>query len=149
MPSATPSRTTPVRTEADDRHLGRVVAVAHALGPERGLQLLDEQDGLGSDDLTAQRFHAVRDHLLRQVGETPAAAEHFRAAAGLTLQRSGAGVPAGAGGMGRCRPRLTVRPPGDVRRPGTTGLRKVSAAQLRHASLPGANRRADAPAGSS
>jgi predicted RNA polymerase sigma factor len=62
----------------------RVVAVAHALGPERGLHLLDEQDGLGSDDLTAQRFHAVRAHLLRQVGHTPAAAEHFRAAAGLT-----------------------------------------------------------------
>ena len=64
--------------------LGRVVAVAHALGPQRGLQLLDEQARLGSDDLTAQRFHAVRAHLLDQLGDPHGAAEHFRTAASLT-----------------------------------------------------------------
>ena len=40
--------------------------------------------GLGSDDLTAQRFHAVRAHLLDQLGDPHGAAEHFRTAASLT-----------------------------------------------------------------
>lgn len=72
--------TTPVR-------LSRVVAVAHAFGPRRGIALLDEFDrvhGLTDDPLVAQRAHAVRAHLLDLLGDTNHAREQFRAAAELT-----------------------------------------------------------------
>ncbi|TLG12202.1 sigma-70 family RNA polymerase sigma factor [Nocardia cyriacigeorgica] len=67
--------------------LARVVAVAHAHGPERGLALLDDlnhRHHLDSNPLTRQREHAVRAHLLQQIGDTPTAAELFRRAAELT-----------------------------------------------------------------
>ncbi|MBF6091245.1 RNA polymerase sigma factor [Nocardia cyriacigeorgica] len=67
--------------------LARVVAVAHAHGPERGLALLDDlnqRHHLDSNPLTRQREHAVRGHLLQQVGESTTAAELFRRAAELT-----------------------------------------------------------------
>ncbi|WP_369023835.1 RNA polymerase sigma factor [Nocardia cyriacigeorgica] len=67
--------------------LARVVAVAHAHGPERGLALLDDLNQryhLDSNPLTRQREHAVRAHLLQQVGESTTAAELFRRAAELT-----------------------------------------------------------------
>lgn len=67
--------------------LARVVAVAHAHGPERGLALLDDlnqRHHLDSNPLTRQREHAVRAHLLQQVGDSTTAAELFRRAAELT-----------------------------------------------------------------
>ncbi|WP_342215073.1 DUF6596 domain-containing protein, partial [Nocardia cyriacigeorgica] len=67
--------------------LARVVAVAHAHGPERGLALLDDlnqRHHLDSNPLTRQREHAVRAHLLQQVGDSSTAAELFRHAAELT-----------------------------------------------------------------
>ncbi|MBF6412088.1 RNA polymerase sigma factor [Nocardia cyriacigeorgica] len=67
--------------------LARVVAVAHAHGPERGLALLDDlnqRHHLDSNPLTRQREHAVRAHLLQQVGDSTTAAELFRHAAELT-----------------------------------------------------------------
>lgn len=67
--------------------LARVVAVAHAHGPARGLALLDDlnqRHHLDSNPLTRQREHAVRAHLLQQVGENAAATEYFRRAAELT-----------------------------------------------------------------
>ncbi|VFA99579.1 RNA polymerase sigma factor [Nocardia cyriacigeorgica] len=67
--------------------LARVVAVAHAHGPERGLALLDDLNQryhLDSNPLTRQREHAVRAHLLQQVGDSTTAAELFRRAAELT-----------------------------------------------------------------
>nr|WP_202885562.1 sigma-70 family RNA polymerase sigma factor [Kribbella sandramycini] len=63
--------------------LSRVVAVARAYGPTRGLALLDELD-LSDDPLTRQRERAVRAHLLEQTGETGKAAAHYREAAALT-----------------------------------------------------------------
>ncbi|GAA4601105.1 RNA polymerase sigma factor (sigma-70 family) [Actinoplanes octamycinicus] len=74
------SPTAPVR-------LGRVVAVAQAYGPERGLALLDELDrrhGLSTQELTRQRERAVRAHLLEMTGDSEAAAGLYREAAGLT-----------------------------------------------------------------
>ncbi|MBF6086442.1 RNA polymerase sigma factor [Nocardia cyriacigeorgica] len=67
--------------------LARVVAVAHAHGPERGLALLDDlnqRHHLDSNPLTRQREHAVRAHLLQQVGDSTTAAGLFRRAAELT-----------------------------------------------------------------
>ncbi len=74
------SPTAPVR-------LSRVVAVAKAYGPARGLALLDDLDrrfGLGRDPLTRQREHAVRAHLLEMTGEAEGAAALYREAASLT-----------------------------------------------------------------
>ncbi|MFE6646927.1 RNA polymerase sigma factor [Nocardioides sp. NPDC057772] len=70
--------------------LGRVVAAAQAFGPVVGLRLLDELDaehGLAGDPLTAQRFLAVRAHLLDQRRD-PSAAPQFRAAAELTANEA-------------------------------------------------------------
>lgn len=67
--------------------LARVVAVAHAHGPARGLALLDDLDRrhhLDRNPLTRQREHAVRAHLLQQTGDHTTAAELFRRAAALT-----------------------------------------------------------------
>lgn len=67
--------------------LARVVAVAHAYGPARGLALLDDLNRnrhLDRNPLTRQREHAVRAHLLQQTGDDTAAAEFFRRAAELT-----------------------------------------------------------------
>ncbi|MGI5217657.1 RNA polymerase sigma factor [Nocardia sp. CA-290969] len=67
--------------------LARVVAVAHAHGPARGLALLDDLNRhhhLDSNPLTRQREHAVRAHLLQQTGDNTGAAELFRRAAEMT-----------------------------------------------------------------
>ncbi|MEU0540117.1 DUF6596 domain-containing protein [Nocardia sp. NPDC005978] len=67
--------------------LARVVAVARAYGPARGLALLDHLDRhhhLDRNPLTRQREHAVRAHLLQQIGDQAAAAQLFRRAADLT-----------------------------------------------------------------
>ncbi|WP_280425548.1 RNA polymerase sigma factor [Nocardia carnea] len=67
--------------------LARVVAVAHAHGPARGLALLDDLNRhhhLDRNPLTRQREHAVRAHLLQQVGDRTTAAELFRRAAELS-----------------------------------------------------------------
>ncbi|WP_327147311.1 RNA polymerase sigma factor [Nocardia sp. NBC_01329] len=70
--------------------LARVVAVAHAHGPTRGLALLDDLNRhhhLDRNPLTRQREHAVRAHLLEQLGDRTTAAELFRRAADLTGNR--------------------------------------------------------------
>ncbi|SDJ48700.1 RNA polymerase, sigma subunit, ECF family [Lentzea albidocapillata subsp. violacea] len=67
--------------------LSRVVAVAHAYGPTRGLALLDDLDRrhhLGRNPLTHQRERAVRAHLLEMTGDTGGAAALYREAAALT-----------------------------------------------------------------
>ncbi|MFI6515624.1 RNA polymerase sigma factor [Spirillospora sp. NPDC050679] len=67
--------------------LSRVVAVAHAYGPARGLALLDDLDQrhhLDRNPLTRQREHAVRAHLLQMTGDTAQAAELYQRAADLT-----------------------------------------------------------------
>jgi RNA polymerase sigma factor (sigma-70 family) len=67
--------------------LSRVVAVAHAYGPERGLALLDDLNQthhLDQDPLTHQRERAVRAHLLQLTGDTTGAAACYRQAATLT-----------------------------------------------------------------
>lgn len=67
--------------------LSRVVAVAHAYGPARGLALLDDLDrrhGLERNPLTQQRERAVRAHLLQMTGDTAEAAALYREAASLT-----------------------------------------------------------------
>ncbi|MDP3890283.1 RNA polymerase sigma factor [Nocardioides sp.] len=67
--------------------LGRVVAVSRAFGARRGLALLDDLDRthtLSDDPLTAGRTHAVRGHLLDEVGEHDAARTEFAAAQSLT-----------------------------------------------------------------
>ncbi|MFC9970832.1 RNA polymerase sigma factor [Spirillospora sp. NPDC127200] len=67
--------------------LSRVVAVAHAYGPARGLALLDDLDQrhhLDRNPLTRQREHAVRAHLLQMTGDTARAAELYQQAADLT-----------------------------------------------------------------
>ncbi|WP_166852960.1 RNA polymerase sigma factor [Isoptericola sp. BMS4] len=67
--------------------LSRVVAVAQAFGPRRGLALLDQLDRehrLTDDPLVAQRAHAVRAHLLDRLGEHDRADDEYRAAADLT-----------------------------------------------------------------
>jgi predicted RNA polymerase sigma factor len=67
--------------------LSRVVAVAKAYGPARGLALLDDLNRryrLDQDPLTRQRERAVRAHLLQMTGDAAVAAELYREAAGLT-----------------------------------------------------------------
>ncbi|MFC4127874.1 RNA polymerase sigma factor [Nocardia rhizosphaerae] len=67
--------------------LARVVAVARAYGPARGLALLDDLDRrhhLDRNPLTRQRAHAVRAHLLQQTGDHAAATRLFHRAADLT-----------------------------------------------------------------
>lgn len=63
--------------------LARVVAVAHAFGDARGLDLLaelDAQHGLLQHPLTAQRAYAIRAHLLERAGRRDAAREDYLAA---------------------------------------------------------------------
>ncbi|GAA3973198.1 sigma factor-like helix-turn-helix DNA-binding protein [Actinomadura viridis] len=70
--------------------LSRVVAVAQAYGPARGLALLDDlnrRHHLDRDPLTRQRERAVRAHLLHLTGDTAGAAALYRQAAGLTGNR--------------------------------------------------------------
>ncbi|RAS63800.1 RNA polymerase ECF family sigma subunit [Lentzea atacamensis] len=67
--------------------LSRVVAVAQAYGPERGLALLDDLNRahhLDQNPLTHQRERAVRAHLLQMTGNTTGAAAFYRQAATLT-----------------------------------------------------------------
>jgi RNA polymerase sigma factor (sigma-70 family) len=67
--------------------LSRVVAVAHAYGPARGLALLDDlnqRHQLDRVPLTHQRERAVRAHLLQMTGDTTEAAALYREAASLT-----------------------------------------------------------------
>ncbi|PSL56985.1 RNA polymerase ECF family sigma subunit [Saccharothrix carnea] len=67
--------------------LSRVVAVAKAYGPERGLALLDtlnQRHHLDQDPLTHQRERAVRAHLLQLTGHPTTAATLYREAATLT-----------------------------------------------------------------
>jgi RNA polymerase sigma factor (sigma-70 family) len=67
--------------------LSRVVAVAKAYGPARGLALLDELNRdyqLDQEPLTRQRERAVRAHLLQMTGDTTGAATLYREAAALT-----------------------------------------------------------------
>ncbi|MEV0661445.1 RNA polymerase sigma factor [Actinomadura luteofluorescens] len=67
--------------------LSRVVAVAQAFGPARGLALLDDLNSrhdLDRDPLTRQRERAVRAHLLQMTGEHASAADLYRQAAALT-----------------------------------------------------------------
>ena len=70
--------------------LSRVVAVAHAHGPSRGLALLDDlnqRHHLDQHPLTRQREHAVRAHLLQLTGDTTRAAALYRQAADLTANQ--------------------------------------------------------------
>lgn len=67
--------------------LARVVAVAHAYGEQRALDLLDRLDrehGLLQHPLTSHRAHAIRAHLLERSGRPEAARADFLAAAELT-----------------------------------------------------------------
>ncbi|MEH1125642.1 RNA polymerase sigma factor [Micromonospora sp. CPCC 206061] len=67
--------------------LSRVVAVAKAYGPARGLALLDDlngRHGLDQEPLTRQRERAVRAHLLHMTGDMAGAATLYREAAALT-----------------------------------------------------------------
>ncbi|MFG1619712.1 RNA polymerase sigma factor [Nonomuraea wenchangensis] len=67
--------------------LSRVVAVAQAYGPGRGLALLDDlnrRHRLDQEPLTRQRERAVRAHLLQMTGDTAGAARLYREAAALT-----------------------------------------------------------------
>ncbi len=70
--------------------LSRVVAVAHAHGPSRGLALLDDlnqRHHLDQHPLTRQREHAVRARLLQLTGDTTRAAALYRQAADLTANQ--------------------------------------------------------------
>ncbi|ADB30661.1 putative RNA polymerase, sigma-24 subunit, ECF subfamily [Kribbella flavida DSM 17836] len=67
--------------------LSRVVAVAKAFGPQRGLALLDDLNAtyhLAEDPLTRHREPAVRAHLLESTGDRAAARASYLSAAGLT-----------------------------------------------------------------
>jgi RNA polymerase sigma factor (sigma-70 family) len=67
--------------------LSRVVAIAKAYGPSRGLTLLDDlnrRHRLDQEPLTRQRERAVRAHLLHMIGDTTSAATLYREAAALT-----------------------------------------------------------------
>lgn len=67
--------------------LSRVVAVARAYGPDRGLALLDDLDRryrLEQEPLTRQRERAVRAHLLEMTGDAAGAARLYCEAAALT-----------------------------------------------------------------
>ena len=61
--------------------LNRAVAAAMAEGPAAGLAILDGMDGSMAGH---HRLEAVRGHLLEMAGDTDAALEHYRTAAGLT-----------------------------------------------------------------
>ncbi|MET8122903.1 sigma-70 family RNA polymerase sigma factor [Micromonospora sp. NPDC005189] len=77
------SPTAPIR-------LSRVVALAHAYGPARGLALLDDLNRryhLDEEPLTRQRERAVRAHLLEMTGDTGCAASRYREATALTSNR--------------------------------------------------------------
>ena len=77
------SPTPPVR-------LSRVVAVAQAYGPARGLALLDDLNRryrLDEERLARQRERAVRAHLLEMTGDTAGATTLYREAAALTDNR--------------------------------------------------------------
>ncbi|ONI75431.1 RNA polymerase subunit sigma-24 [Kribbella sp. ALI-6-A] len=66
--------------------LSRVVAVAKAFGPQRGLALLDELNrthSLADDPLVQHREAAVRAHLLESVGDLTQARTAYLAAAAL------------------------------------------------------------------
>ncbi|KAB1146268.1 RNA polymerase sigma factor [Micromonospora sp. AMSO12t] len=70
--------------------LSRVVAVARAYGPARGLALLDDLNrrfGLDREPLTRQRERAVRAHLLETTGDAQGAATRYREAAALTANQ--------------------------------------------------------------
>ncbi|MFC4117194.1 RNA polymerase sigma factor [Nonomuraea zeae] len=70
--------------------LSRVVAVAKAYGPARGLALLDDLNRrfrLDQDPLIRQRERAVRGHLLQMTGDATGAARLYREAASLTGNR--------------------------------------------------------------
>ena len=67
--------------------LSRVVAVARAFGPTRGLTLLDtlcRRHSLDRDPLVRHHERAVRAHLTRMTGDTAGAAALYREAATLT-----------------------------------------------------------------
>ncbi|MGW2149985.1 RNA polymerase sigma factor [Nonomuraea bangladeshensis] len=67
--------------------LSRVVAVAQAYGPGRGLALLDDlnrRHRLDQEPLTRQRERAVRAHLFQLTGDAAGAAQLYREAAELT-----------------------------------------------------------------
>lgn len=67
--------------------LSRVVAVARAFGPTRGLTLLDtlcRRHALDRDPLVRHHERAVRAHLTRATGDTARAAALYREAAALT-----------------------------------------------------------------
>ncbi|MER7369365.1 RNA polymerase sigma factor, partial [Nonomuraea wenchangensis] len=67
--------------------LSRVVAVAQAYGPGRGLALLDDlnrRHRLDQEPLTRRRERAVRAHLLQMTGDAAGAARLYREAAALT-----------------------------------------------------------------
>lgn len=67
--------------------LSRVVAIAKAYGPARGLALLDDlnrRHRLDQESLTRQRERAVRAHLLQLTGDAAGAATLYREAAALT-----------------------------------------------------------------
>ncbi|MEU7003180.1 sigma-70 family RNA polymerase sigma factor [Nonomuraea sp. NPDC046570] len=71
--------------------LSRVVAVAQAYGPTRGLALLDDLNRryrLDQEPLTRQREHAVRAHLLQLTGDAAGAATLYRQAAALTANQA-------------------------------------------------------------
>ena len=123
--------------------LGRVVAVARALGPERGLQLLDEQPGLASDDLTAQRFHAVRAHLLDQVGRSARGGRALPDRSVAHGQRGRADLPARAGCVRGCRRRArpAAIPLSVVRCCGTSALDAREMTPSPAATDPGSTRR--------
>jgi predicted RNA polymerase sigma factor len=67
--------------------LSRVVALAHAYGPVRGLALLDDlnqRHRLDEEPLTRQRQRAVRAHLLEMTGDAAGAVALYREAAAQT-----------------------------------------------------------------
>ncbi|GIE32571.1 RNA polymerase sigma24 factor [Actinoplanes italicus] len=67
--------------------LSRVVAVARAYGPQRGLALLDQMNQrhhLDTDPLTRHRERTVRAHLTEETGDPARAASLYREAAALT-----------------------------------------------------------------
>ena len=63
--------------------LNHAVALAMVRGPQAGLELLATLDG-DSRMAGNHRLDAVRAHLLELAGDTTAAREHYRAAAGRT-----------------------------------------------------------------
>lgn len=66
--------------------LNRAVAIAQVLGPQAGLDLLDE---LGDDPRLANhhRLETARAHFLEQAGQLQEAREHYLKAARLTTSQ--------------------------------------------------------------